>query len=108
MSSTPRIIATTASAALLAATGAGAAVMAVDTVTAGSPQVAADATATTDSVPTPQDDRVTVYSSPSDDHDDDDYDEDSASGKHLQPAPPSTSFQGKTGGQTQSNTSKSS
>jgi hypothetical protein len=109
MRTTPRIIATTASAALLAATGAGAAVMAVDTVTAGSPQVAADATATTDSVPTPQDDRVTVYSSPSDDHDDNEYDDEgSTSGKQLQPAPPSTSFQGNTGGQTQNNTSKSS
>ena len=110
MSSTPRIIATTASAALLAATGAGAAVMAVDTVTSGSTEVTADAaTTTTDSVPAPRDDRVTVYQSPSDDHEDGEYDDNApTTTKQLQPAPPSTSFQGNNGGKAQNNTSKSS
>ena len=109
MSSRPRIIATTASAALLAATGAGAAVMAVDTVTSGSTEVTADAATITDSVPAPQDDRVTVYQSPSDDHEDGEYDDNApTTTKQLQPAPPSTSFQGNNGGKAQNNTSKSS
>lgn len=110
MSSTPRIIATTASAALLAAIGAGAAVMAVDTVTSGNPEVTADAaTSTTDSVPVPQDDRVTVYQSPSDDNQNGEYDDNTPkTTKQLQPAPPSTSFQGNNGGKAQNNTSKSS
>lgn len=110
MSTKPRIIATTASVALLAAAGAGAAVVALDVADSGSNQTQLDAT--TNTAPNPQDDRTTVYRAPqkSDDHDDDDgddHDDDNYS-QRLKPAPPSTDYNG---GQTQKspgNTSKSS
>ncbi|MEZ5185447.1 MAG: hypothetical protein R2720_06855 [Candidatus Nanopelagicales bacterium] len=104
MSSTPRIIATTASAAILAATGAGAAVLAVDMATSGANQaVDASTTETLNGLKTPQDDRTTVYRSP-----EDDSDEHEQSTSKIQPAPPSTTYQGGNGGQSSANTSKSS
>lgn len=94
MSTTPRIIAASASAALLAATGAGAAVFAVETVTAGQ----ADATTATtqksaDTLGSPQNDRTTVYRSPGE-----------GSQQNLQQAPPSTSWNGGNQGQQQQST----
>lgn len=85
MSTTPRIIAASASAALLAATGAGAAVFAVETVTAGQ----ADAATTTnqqsaDTLGSPKDGRTTVYRSQGQ----------GGSQQNLQQAPPSTSWNG--------------
>lgn len=104
MSTTPRIIAATASAALLAGLGAGTAVLAVDTVMADGQSDAAQVTAD-DSLPTPQDERTTVYQEPQQyEYDDDDDDE----GGQIAPAPPTTGFQGNNGGQTKNNTSKSS
>ena len=104
MSTTPRIIAATASAALLAGLGAGTAVLAVDTVMADGQTDAAQVTAD-DSLPTPQDERTTVYQEPQQyEYDDDDDDE----GGQIAPAPPTTGFQGNNGGQTKNNTSKSS
>ncbi len=67
MSTAPRIFAATASAALVAATGAGAAVLALD-MAQQSNQVAQDAAATTE-LKTPQDDRTTVYRAPQNDDD---------------------------------------
>jgi len=107
MSSTPRIIASTASAALLAATGAGAAVLAVDIVNAGANQTVE--ASTTESLNPAQDDRTTVYRSPQDNSDDHgESDDHGASSSTIQPAPPSTSFQGGTTQQGPANTSKSS
>lgn len=107
MSSKPRIIASTASAALLAATGAGAAVLAVDMATSGADQTV-DAS-TTESLNTPQDDRTTVYRSPEDDSDEhDEHDEHDQSPSTIKPAPPSTTYQGGSGQQGPANTSKSS
>ena len=104
MSTTPRIIAATASAALLAGLGAGTAVLAVDTVMADGQADAAQVTAD-DSLPAPQDERTTVYQEPQQyEYDDDDDDE----GGQIAPAPPTTGFQGNNGGQTKNNTSKSS
>ena len=104
MSTTPRIIAATASAALLAGLGAGTAVLAVDTVMADGQTDAAQVTAD-DNLPTPQDERTTVYHEPQQyEYDDDDDDE----GGQIAPAPPTTGFQGNNGGQTKNNTSKSS
>ncbi|HUM87408.1 MAG: hypothetical protein U0R27_08115 [Candidatus Nanopelagicales bacterium] len=104
MSTTPRIIAATASAALLAGLGAGTAVLAVDTVMADGQTDAAQVTAD-DNLPTPQDERTTVYQEPQQyEYDDDDDDE----GGQIAPAPPTTGFQGNNGGQTKNNTSKSS
>ena len=104
MSTTPRIIAATASAALLAGLGAGTAVLAVDTVMADGQSDAAQVTAD-DSLPAPQDERTTVYQEPQQyEYDDDDDDE----GGQIAPAPPTTGFQGNNGGQTKNNTSKSS
>ena len=104
MSTTPRIIAATASAALLAGLGAGTAVLAVDTVMADGQSDAAQVTAD-DNLPTPQDERTTVYQEPQQyEYDDDDDDE----GGQIAPAPPTTGFQGNNGGQTKNNTSKSS
>ncbi len=104
MSTTPRIIAATASAALLAGLGAGTAVLAVDTVMADGQTDAAQVTAD-DNLPTPQDERTTVYQEPQQyEYDDDDDDE----GGQITPAPPTTGFQGNNGGQTKNNTSKSS
>ena len=104
MSTTPRIIAATASAALLAGLGAGTAVLAVDTVMADGQTDAAQVTAD-DNLPTPQDERTTVYQEPQQyEYDDDDDDE----GGQIAPAPPTTGFQGNTGGLTKNNTSKSS
>ena len=104
MSTQPRIIAATAAAAMLAATGAGTAVMAVDTVTSDQNQTTADAT-NGDTLLSPQDDSTTVYRAPQDDSPS--YDDEGGSGS-IQPAPPSTSFQGNHGQQGKSNTSKSS
>ncbi len=100
MSTTPRIIAATASAALLAGLGAGTAVLAVDTVMADGQAESTQVTGN-DTLPTPQDERTTVYQQPQDD----DYDDE---GGTIAPAPPSTGFQGNSGGQTKNNTSKSS
>ena len=105
MSTTPRIIAATASAALLAGLGAGTAVLAVDTVMADGQTDAAQVTAD-DSLPTPQDERTTVYQEPQQYEYDDDDDDDE--GGQIAPAPPTTGFQGNNGGQTKNNTSKSS
>jgi hypothetical protein len=102
MSQKPRIIAATASAALLASLGAGTAVLAVDTVTADDAP-ATTAVTTDDSLPTPQDDRTTVYQQPQDGE----YDDDDESAQ-IAPAPPTTGFQGNNGPQTKNNTSKSS
>ena len=104
MSTTPRIIAATASAALLAGLGAGTAVLAVDTVMADGQSDAAQVTAD-DSLPTPQDERTTVYQEPQQYEYDDDDDH---QGGQIAPAPPTTGFQGNNGGQTKNNTSKSS
>ena len=71
MSTTPRIIAATASAALLAGLGAGTAVLAVDTVMADGQTDAAQVTAD-DNLPTPQDERTTVYQEPQQYQSDDD------------------------------------
>ncbi len=108
MSNSPRIIATTASVALLAAAGAGAAVAALDFVDSPQSQTELDASATTQ-LPTPQDDRTTVYRAPQDDDDwdDEDWDDDDHSGQ-IQPAPPSTTFNGGQGQKAPNNTSKSS
>ena len=106
MSTTPRIIAATASAALLAGLGAGTAVLAVDTVMADGQSDAAQVTAD-DSLPTPQDERTTVYQEPQQYEYDDDDDDDHQGGQ-IAPAPPTTGFQGNNGGQTKNNTSKSS
>lgn len=100
--SNPRVIAATASAALIAGVGAGAAVYAVDIVTTNDLSQAsgteADQAAT---LSTPQDDKTTVYRSQGSD--------DSAdSGLKFQPAPPSTSWNNNGGAKTKSNTSKSS
>jgi hypothetical protein len=103
MSTKPRIIAATAAAAMLAATGAGTAVIAVDTVTSDQNQTTADAT-TSDTLQSPQDDSTTVYRAPQDDSPS--YDEDESGS--IKPAPPSTSFQGSQGQPGKSNTSKSS
>ena len=105
MSTTPRIIAATASAALLAGLGAGTAVLAVDTVMADGQTDAAQVTAD-DNLPTPQDERTTVYQEPQQYEYDDDDDDDE--GGQIAPAPPTTGFQGNNGGQTKNNTSKSS
>ena len=102
MSTAPRIFAATASAALIAATGAGAAVLALD-MAQESNQVAQDAAATTE-LKTPQDDRTTVYRAP---QDDDDYDGDD-SPKQLTPAGPNTGFNSNPSTKTPGNTSKSS
>jgi hypothetical protein len=108
MSTTPRIIAATASAALLAGLGAGTAVLAVDTVMADGQTEATQVTAD-DTLPAPQDERTTVYQEPQND-DEYEYDEDDAyeGGGQIAPAPPSTGFQGNNGGQSKNNTSKSS
>ncbi len=103
MSTKPRIIAATAAAAMLAATGAGTAVLAVDTVTSDQNQTTADATSS-DTLQSPQDDSTTVYRAPQDDSPS--YDEDESGS--IKPAPPSTSFQGNQGQPGKSNTSKSS
>jgi hypothetical protein len=108
MSTTPRIIAATASAALLAGLGAGTAVLAVDTVMADGQTDATQMTAN-DSLPAPQDERTTVYQEPQQyQSDDDDDDDDDYEGGQIAPAPPTTGFQGNNGGQTKNNTSKSS
>lgn len=101
MSTAPRILAATASAALVAATGAGAAVLALD-MAQESNQVAQDAAATTE-LKTPQDDRTTVYRAP---QDDDDSGDDSPS--QLAPAGPNTGFNSNPSTKTPGNTSKSS
>jgi hypothetical protein len=84
MSSSPRIIAATASAALLAGVGAAGAVFAVETLTAGEPALA-DAPQADAKVPdleSGHDDSTTVYRQPG-----------STSGKDSwQPAPPTTQF----------------
>lgn len=101
MSKTPRIIAATASAALLAATGAGAAVFAVDTVKDNADE--GWTSQTEDAAPalkSAQDDTTTVYRAPSDDE---------AEGQgQLQPAPPSTKWQQPTGKSNKSGKSHSS
>lgn len=90
MSTTPRIIAATASAALLAATGAGAAVFAVETVTAADHTDAATADQASAGLKAPKDDRTTVYRSPGD----------GWSQQELQQAPNSTTW-GNGSGQSQ-------
>jgi hypothetical protein len=104
MTSSPRIIATTASVALLAAAGAGAAVVALDFVDSPQSQTELDASSTTQ-LPPPQDDRTTVYRAPQEDHHDDDSQGHSG---QIQPAPPTTTFNGGQGQKAPNNTSKSS
>lgn len=85
MSRTPRVIAITASAALMAGTGAAGAVLAVDTITSPEPVLSGASDSDEAAVlATPKDESVTVYREPGDD----DYDEDD-----MQAAPPSTSWQ---------------
>ncbi len=104
--SNPRIIATTASAALIAAVGAGAAVYAVEIVTSADGTSAVSGTEA-EQAPTlqqGQDDSTTVYRAPSDDEWDDDD-----SGQQIKPAPADTQWQQKsTTPQGPANTSKSS
>lgn len=105
--SNPRIIAATASAALIAGAGAGAAVYALEIATgADSSQASSTQAEDAGTLSAPQDDKTTVYRSPGDD-DDDEYD-DSATGQTIQPAPADTSWNSNGGGKTKSNTSKSS
>jgi hypothetical protein len=107
--SNPRVIAATASAALIAGVGAGATVYAVDLVTSN--DLAPASTTQAEDAPgltSPQDDRTTVYRAPADDHDDDDDDDDDGS-QQFQPAPPTTQWDsGSTTSKNKSNTSKSS
>ncbi len=111
MSTKPIIIATTASVALIAAAGAGAAVVARDVADTRANQPQLDAS-TPDTVPSPQDDRTTVYRAPQKSDDDDDHDDDDQSGdnssQRLKPAPPSTDYNGGQTQKTPGNTSKSS
>ncbi len=125
MSTKPIIIATTASVALIAAAGAGAAVVARDVADTRANQPQLDAStpdtgpnqpqldaSTPDTVPSPQDDRTTVYRAPQKSDDDDDHDDDDQSGdnssQRLKPAPPSTDYNGGQTQKTPGNTSKSS
>lgn len=108
--SNPRVIAATASAALVAGVAAGATVYAVDLVTADSTATSAGEVQA-DSVqswPQAQDERTTVYANPSDDDDDHDDDDDEA-GQAFKKAPADTGWNsnGKTS-QGGANTSKSS
>lgn len=83
MSTKPRVIATTASAALLAGATAAGAVVALDTLASTEPAVAG--TTQSDQAPSlasPKDDSATVYQQPG---------SSSGSGR-VQPAPPSTSW----------------
>lgn len=102
--SNPRLIATTASAALIAGVGAGAAVYAVDIVTTGNEvaTVADSANPQSEPLQQPQDERTTVYREPSDD---DDHDDDSGG---FQQSPPDTQYNQGSAKQNKSNTSKSS
>ncbi|MCU0298051.1 MAG: hypothetical protein MUF33_05965 [Candidatus Nanopelagicales bacterium] len=106
MSNAPRIIAVTASAALLAATGAGAAVLALD-LAQESIQMSQDSAAAAD-LQAPQDERTTVYRAPQNDDDWDDEGDDEDSSSQFTPAPPTTTFQGGKATKTPANTSKSS
>ncbi len=108
--SNPRVIAATASAALIAGVGAGAAVYAVDLVTSN--DLAPASSTQADEAPpisSGQDDRTTVYRAPDDD-DDGDYDDDESAGnsQQFQPAPPTTQWGSGTASKNKSNTSKSS
>jgi hypothetical protein len=116
--------------ALIAAAGAGAAVVARDVADTRANQPQLDAStpdtgpnqpqldaSTPDTVPSPQDDRTTVYRAPQksddddhdDDHDDDDDDKSADnSSQRLKPAPPSTDYNGGQTQKTPGNTSKSS
>lgn len=104
--SNPRLIATTASAALIAGVAAGTAVYAVDTVTGdtGSSTVADSAEQQATQLQQPQDDKTTVYREPAE-HDDDDDDEGYGT---VQPAPPSTQWNQPAAPKSGANTSKSS
>ncbi len=105
--STPRVIAVTASAALIAGVGAGAAVYAVDLATTTQTSQSTDEVQADAPLSAPQDDRTTVYQAPDDDDDDDDDEAYDDSGS-LQPAPADTQWKAGTSGKTKSNTSKSS
>ena len=103
--SNPRIIATTASAALIAPVGAGAAVYAVEIATSANDTSAVSGTEA-EQAPTlqqGQDDSTTVYRAPSDDDEADD------DGQQINPAPANTQWQqNSTSPKGPANTSKSS
>lgn len=110
--SNPRVIAATASAALIAGVGAGAAVYAIDLVASDS-ETSAASQVTADSVgpwQQAQNERTTVYSNPSHDDDDDDHDDDDDSAaKEFKKAPADTGWNSSgQASQGRSNTSKSS
>lgn len=109
--SNPRVIAATASAALIAGVGAGAAVYAVDLVASDS-ETSAASQVTADSVDTwqqAQKERTTVYSNPSHDDDDDDDDDHDSAAKDFKKAPADTGWNSPgEASQGRSNTSKSS
>ncbi len=106
--SNPRIIATTASAALIAAVGAGAAVYAVEIATSTNDTSAVSGTEAQQApaLQQGQDDSTTVYRAPSDDDDEADDDD---SGQQINPAPADTQWQqNSTTPKGPANTSKSS
>jgi hypothetical protein len=112
--SNPRVIAVTASAALIAGVGAGAAVYAVDLVASDS-ETSAASEVTADSVGAwqqAQNERTTVYSNPRHDDDDDDHDDDDddeSAAKDFKKAPADTGWDSSgEASQGRSNTSKSS
>jgi hypothetical protein len=97
MSSTPRIIAVTTSAALLAGAGAAGAVVAVDIVTSTTPAVAEGPQDQAPGLAEPKDDSTTVYREPG-----------SAASRPLQPAAPDTTYQSGKGAAGKNSTSHSS
>lgn len=106
MNSTPRIIATTASVALLAAGGAGGAALVLSQTSSSPSQSELEAASpitlpSQKTLPSPTEDRTTVYRAPQDDDDDDE------SGQ-IQPAPRNTGFNGTGEKQKPGNTSKQS
>lgn len=106
--SNPRIIATTTSAALIAAVGAGAAVYAVEIATSANDTAAVSGTQAEQapSLQQGQDDSTTVYRAPSEDDEDWEDDDDS---RRIAPAPADTQWQQQsTTPKGPSNTSKSS
>lgn len=108
MSKTPRIIATSASAALLAATGAGAAVFAVDTLkeapATNKASKADSSKQSSEQLQAPKDESTTIYRAP-----DTTAEQESGTGyQNVQPAPPSTGWQSNGGGSSKAGKSHSS
>lgn len=97
MSSKPRVIAATASAALLAGAGAAGAVVAVDILTTDQTAVADGASSDSPSLKSAQDDSTTVYRDPGTD-----------STGSLKPAPKDTSYKSGSSGGSKSSKSHSS